>query len=134
MSKPLPSTIQAGPIAAVMVHVSDIAAAAAWYMRVFPDAVRSTIRTADVECLSIGGVLLELVRADDKVSSGASGTVVYWQVADFEATRLRFQDLGAALYRGPMRIEEGLSMCQVRDPWGNCLGLRGPSAVATHAD
>jgi uncharacterized protein len=129
-----PPEADLGPIAAVMVYVSDIAAAAAWYMKVFPDAVRSTIRTADVECLSIGEVLLELVRADDKVSSGPSGTVVYWQVANFEAALLRFRHLGAALYRGPMRIEEGLSMCQLRDPWGNCIGLRGPSAVAMPAD
>jgi uncharacterized protein len=134
MSRPLPSTIQAGPIAAVMVHVSDVAAAADWYLRAFPHAVRSTTATTDVECLSIAGMQLELVLADDKVSSGPSGTVVYWQVADFEATRLHFQDLGAALYRGPMRIEDGLSMCQVRDPWGNCIGLRGPSAMAMPAD
>ncbi|MDY0831642.1 MULTISPECIES: VOC family protein [unclassified Pseudomonas] len=32
--------------------------------------------------------------------------------------------LGATLYRGPMKIEGGEWMCQVRDPWGNCIGLR----------
>lgn len=33
--------------------------------------------------------------------------------------------LGAVRYRGPMQIEPGVWMCQVQDPWGNCLGLRG---------
>ncbi|TOL44982.1 glyoxalase/bleomycin resistance/dioxygenase family protein, partial [Vibrio parahaemolyticus] len=36
-----------------------------------------------------------------------------------------FQKLGARLYRGPMEIEDGLSMCQVEDPFGNLIGLRG---------
>ena len=36
-----------------------------------------------------------------------------------------FKGIGAALYRGPMQIEDNLWMCQVRDPWGNCIGLRG---------
>lgn len=31
----------------------------------------------------------------------------------------------AALYRGPIGIEAGQRMCQVRDPWDNCIGLRG---------
>ena len=37
-----------------------------------------------------------------------------------------FEGLGAIRYRGPMAIEDGQRMCQVRDPWGNCIGLRGP--------
>ena len=31
---------------------------------------------------------------------------------------------GARLYRGPLAIEGGQWMAQVRDPWGNCIGLR----------
>jgi len=27
-----------------------------------------------------------------------------------------------------MLIENGEAMCQVQDPWGNCIGLRGPSS------
>jgi len=35
------------------------------------------------------------------------------------------EKLGASLYRGPMPIEDGLGMCQLADPFGNLLGLRG---------
>ncbi|MDX8425330.1 VOC family protein, partial [Vibrio parahaemolyticus] len=37
----------------------------------------------------------------------------------------RFEAIGASLYRGPMEIENGLSMCQLEDPFGNLIGLRG---------
>lgn len=36
-----------------------------------------------------------------------------------------FLSIGATLYSGPMAIEKQQSMCQVRDLWGNCIGLRG---------
>jgi len=44
-----------------------------------------------------------------------------------ELSRNRGTWTGAALYRGPIKIEARLSMCQARDPWGNCIGLRGPA-------
>ncbi|CAN5314958.1 glyoxalase/bleomycin resistance/dioxygenase family protein [soil metagenome] len=113
-------------IAAVMVHVSDVAAGLAWYQRAFPQAVRQQVEGFDFEVLAIGGVTIEIVQADEKVSSGAAGSVVYWNVLDLPSALARMQSVGAVLYRGPMPIEDGLAMCQVRDPWGNCIGLRGP--------
>jgi len=122
------------PVAAVMVHVSDMEAGLAWYQQAFPSGVRTYAGANEFEFLSIGSTQLEVVLADEKVASGAAGSVVYWQVANFEAALLHFSSIGAKLYRGPMQIEGGLSMCQVQDPWGNCIGIRGPitsSEVAT---
>ena len=116
------------PIAAVMVHVPDVATALAWYEQAFPSAVRSHSETTDFEYLAVGDVHLELVPSDERVSSGACGSVVYWQVTNLVAALRHLQSIGATLYRGPMQIEAGLSMCQVRDPRGNCIGLRGPSS------
>jgi predicted enzyme related to lactoylglutathione lyase len=114
------------PIAAVMVHVANVEHGLAWYQNAFPSAVRSVAPSADFEFLQVGNVQLELVPSDHKVSSGAAGSVVYWHVANLAAALEHFSNLGATLYRGPMQIEAGLSMCQVKDPWGNCIGLRGP--------
>jgi uncharacterized protein len=117
----------ANPITAVMIHVSDVTAALAWYARAFPQAVCKKIAMPafNFEYLDISGVMLELVPADEKVSSGASGTVVYWRVPEFDQALAHFQAIGATLYRGPLEIEDGEHMCQLRDPWGNCIGLRG---------
>ena len=116
-------------ISAVLVHVSDVQAGLDWYQRAFPSALRRRIDEFDFEYLAVGDVSLELVPADEKVSSGAAGSVVYWPVPDFEAALAHFESIGAKLYRGPMNIEDGNRMCQVRDPWGNCVGLRGRSTA-----
>ena len=112
-----------GRVAAVMIHVADREAALDWYRQAFPQATRREVNGFTL--LDVGGISLEPVVADGKVSSGAAGTVVYWHTEDFAAELERLQRLGASLYRGPLAIEHGQQMCQVRDPWGNLLGLRG---------
>ena len=112
-------------IAAVMIHVGDVAEGLAWYEKAFPQATRNPLTDIHCASLTLGSVHIELVPSDSKVASGPAGSVVYWQTQDFQATLWHLQGLGARLYRGPMAIEEGQSMCQVQDPWGNCIGLRG---------
>ena len=113
-------------VAAILVHVPDREAGLAWYPRAFPHAERRWLEEFDFAYLQVGTVDLEIVQADEKVASGAAGSVVYWAVEDFDRALKHFEALGALLYRGPMAIQEGLWMCQVRDPWGNCIGFRGP--------
>ena len=118
--------LQLGPIAAVLVHVSDVEAGLRWYARAFQRATRSPLNGSTPYCLYLDGVQIELVPADAKVGSGPFGSVVYWKVAHFQAALDHFILVGATLYRGPLEIENNESMCQVRDPWGNCIGIRGP--------
>ena len=115
------------PIRAVMIHASDAAAAMAWYARAFPRAVPKRIvwPGGEFECLEIDGIQIEFHSADEKVAAGAAGSVVYWATNDFDTTLAHLQFLGATLHRGPGRIENDEQMCQVRDLWGNCIGLRG---------
>lgn len=129
-----PHIIASRPILAVLVHVPDVKAALDWYERALPGAERRHIlEPTPIEYLDIGGVMLEIVPADEKVTHAAAGSVVYWNTPDFDASLAHMVRVGATLYRGPGDIEHGQRMCQVRDPWGNCVGLRGPagrSAVA----
>lgn len=113
------------PIVAVMVHVADVEAGLAWYQQAFPSALRKSITEPFFEYLDVNGVSIEVVSADEKVAAGAAGSVVYWQVEDFDAALQHMESIGATLYRGPLQIAEHKRMCQVRDPWGNCIGLRG---------
>jgi len=114
-------------IRAIMIHAPDTVAAMAWYARAFPRAAPKRIvwSGGEFECLEIDGIQIEFHPADEKVAAGAAGSVVYWTTADFDATLTHLQSLGATLYRGPGRIEDDEQMCQVLDPWGNCIGLRG---------
>ena len=112
------------PIAAVMVHVEDAQSGFEWYQRAFPEAVRRSVSNSDFEFLDVHGVQLEIVEADAKVKSGPAGSVVYWSTTEFDARLAYLLGIGATLYRGPMEVAGGLRMCQVKDPWGNCLGIR----------
>ncbi len=114
-------------IAAVHVHVPDVVAGLSWYRRAFPQATVARSLPTDFAYLQLGGgTRIELVFADEKVATGAAGSVVYWRVDDLPAALAHLEGVGARLYRGPMRIDDDLWMCQVRDPWGNCIGIRGP--------
>jgi predicted enzyme related to lactoylglutathione lyase len=113
-------------VAAVMVHVPDAREGLAWYQHAFSLAKRDMTEDQGFEFLRLGPIQIEVVPSDEKVSSGPSGSVVYWWVEDLTAALAHLEGIGATLYRGPMLIEGGLSMCQVQDPWGNCIGLRGP--------
>ena len=116
---------QQGPVDAVMVHVASHEEGLDWYEKAFPQAARVEVPESDFAYLDVDGVQLELVASDEKVSSGAAGSVVYWHTDDFEARLAFLQELGATLYRGPLEIGDGQMMCQVLDPWGNCIGIRG---------
>lgn len=113
------------PIVAVMVHVDEVEAGLLWYKQAFPSAERKSIRDPFFEYLDVDGVRIEIVMADEKVTSGVAGSVAYWHVEDFDVALQHMQSIGATLYRGPLKIEDNLRMCQFRDPWGNCIGLRG---------
>ncbi|PVZ66725.1 VOC family protein [Pelagibaculum spongiae] len=111
--------------AALFLYVDNIPAALDWYQKAFPRAQRNYVAEFDFTVLDIDGFQLEMVPSDSKVAAGAFGTVLYWSVEDLSIAMQQFEHLGAKLYRGPMAIENGLGICQFKDPFGNLIGLRG---------
>ncbi|MEZ9232510.1 VOC family protein [Vibrio amylolyticus] len=110
---------------AVLIHVPDVQQSLEWYKKAFPTAIATQLEAFDFVSLSLQGFAIEIVQADDKVTFGKQGTVVYWSVDNIEQALTHFYSLGCTLYRGPMDIENSLTMCQVEDPFGNLIGLRG---------
>ena len=109
----------------LLIHVSDIEKGLAWYQKAFPNAKERYLKEFDMKLLDVNGFILEIVMSDDKVASGKAGTVLYWLVDSLNDALTHFESIGAKLYRGPMAIESGLRMCQVEDPFGNLIGLKG---------
>ncbi|WP_321884729.1 VOC family protein [Paraburkholderia bannensis] len=112
-------------ICAVLVYVPDVPPALDWYQSAFQGAERRVLDAFNLTYLEYKGIRLEIVPADAKLSAGPAGTVVYWDVEDFDHALKHFLDVGATLYRGPGQVEAGKQMCMLRDPWGNCIGLYG---------
>jgi predicted enzyme related to lactoylglutathione lyase len=115
------------PIAAVLVHVPSVAEALDWYERALAGASRRHLGEPwNFDYLDVGGIMVEIVPSDSKVRSGQAGSVVYWRALNFSAALEHLVSLGGTLYRGPIDIDAGQAMAQVLDPWGNCVGIRGP--------
>lgn len=111
-------------IVSILLHVGDWRTATNWYVQAFPETRRVFPPKDDYGHLEMHGVVLEIIDGDEKVSSGPAGSVVYWQVKDLDSEVVRLRGLGATLFRGPLVIDGGDRICQVKDPWGNCIGLR----------
>lgn len=112
--------------AALLVHVPDWEVGLAWYRKAFPGAAVLELPEFGFRALRIGDFAIEVVCSDETVPSGRAGTVLYWAVEDLVKAIAHFCRLGSNIYRGPMQIEDGLGMCQITDPFGNLIGLRGP--------
>ncbi|MGG4663796.1 VOC family protein [Providencia vermicola] len=109
---------------AILIHVPDVQAELAWYQQAFPQARTEYLPEFDFTLLHVGDFTIEVVQADEKVSEGKKGTVLYWQVDSFDLAFEHFTQLGAKLYRGPMLIDGNKKMCQFVDPFGNLLGIK----------
>lgn len=109
----------------VMFFVPDVEKACVWYSRLL--ALEPIYLVEGFPVLRIGGVELCFHKADSKVSSGRAGAVTYWRVASFDQAMANAESMGGSVYRGPLEIEDGNSICQILDPFGNLFGLTGPS-------
>lgn len=87
----------AATVCAVMVHVSETREALAWYRAAFPEAQVECVQEFDFEYLQVGQVRIELAKADEKVSSGPAGSVVYWEVDNFQVRLKHLLACGAVL-------------------------------------
>ena len=113
---------------AVLVHVPEVKAGSLWYQQAFTEA-KVQYKSDKLTVLKLRDFSIEIVEADEKVGSGKNGTVLYWSVNSLTATVSHLQSLGATMYRGPMNIENNQSMCQIEDPFGNLIGLRGEALL-----
>jgi predicted enzyme related to lactoylglutathione lyase len=112
-----------------MFHVSDVQKACDWYSRLL--SIKPVYLLDDFSVLRIGNTEICFHKADSKVSSGKSGVVTYWRVADFSKAVARAEKMGGEVHRGPLEIEDGYTICQIADPFGNLFGLVGPETVKT---
>ncbi|HEY5309493.1 MAG TPA: glyoxalase, partial [Casimicrobiaceae bacterium] len=98
--------------------------AAEWYATTLQ--MPATFLDENFAIIHVGAARLCFHCADSKVPAGRAGQVAYWRVASLDGARARFEKAGAHLYRGPLRIGEGIGICQFADPFGNLIGLVGP--------
>lgn len=78
----------------------------------------------DFASFQFGAIFFNLHLADEALSPvSTGGTVVYFCVQKIDEWIERALSLGAEIWRGPITIEEGWTLIQLKDPFGNVIGL-----------
>jgi catechol 2,3-dioxygenase-like lactoylglutathione lyase family enzyme len=107
----------------VYFFVADLQQSRDWYAAVLGAPPAEDL--ADFVRFEVHGFNLCLHRADEKSPLSTGGEVAYWEVDDFDAAVQHFLAHGGALHRGPICAIGDLWICQIRDPFGNVIGLEG---------
>lgn len=61
--------------------------------------------------------------SDKKCGTGIAGQVAYWNVDNINNAIEHFIEHGCKIFRGPIVGVDGVSICQMIDPFGNAWGL-----------
>lgn len=72
---------------------------------------------------NLGFCKIGLHPSDQKCRTGIAGQVAYWNVDDMKDAVEYFIDHGCKIFRGPTIGVDGVSICQMIDPFGNAWGL-----------
>lgn len=102
----------------VIYHVTDLAAAKAWYADVLDR--EPYFDQPFYVGFNVGGFELGLVPGG---TPGPGGTVAYWGVADAAAAVERLESLGAEVREALKDVGEGIKVAAVADPFGNTFGI-----------
>lgn len=116
-----------GAVVNVFYFTADLNAAVVWYSARLggPPALEA----AALASFDLGAARLTLHRIDGFNQTGPAGAVAYWDVRDIDAVAAEWIRHGAAAHRGPRTIMTGERLCQLRDPFGNLVGLRQAPAA-----
>jgi predicted enzyme related to lactoylglutathione lyase len=105
-------------IATLMVFVDRPGEAAGFWGRLLGAAPPDD----DPQLVAAGPVQL-FFHAADPGRNPQGGTVPYLAVADFDACRAELLEAGCVPHRGPLALDDGRRICQLRDPFGTVWGL-----------
>ena len=102
----------------VIYHVTDLAAAKAWYAGVVQR--EPYFDQPYYVGFNVGGFELGLVPDG---TSGTAGPQALWGVANAAESYARLLDLGAEVLDAVQDVGDGIRVAAVRDPFGNRLGI-----------
>ena len=104
----------------VIYPAPDLDATKAWYTKVL--GVEPYFSEPYYVGFEVGGFELGL-DPNATPSTGGTGVLPYWGVADAAAAYARLLGLGATELGGVQDVGGGIRVASVRDPFGNALGI-----------
>jgi predicted enzyme related to lactoylglutathione lyase len=96
-----------------------------WYAKLF--ATEPFVDIENFVSFNIAGTIFDIALADAKSPLSPGGSVGYWLIDDLDGLLKRVEELGAKVYRGPLKVPEiQRTILQIQDPFGNVVGFEVP--------
>lgn len=109
---------------AIYLFVDDVRKSSSWYSKVLD--ISLDIDENNFGLIKLGNNELCFHQEDLKSPVSTGGCVGYWHVDDLKEAMNLFVEHGGIIYRGPIEIPENdEGICQIKDPFGNVIGLQG---------
>jgi uncharacterized glyoxalase superfamily protein PhnB len=120
--------IGAPAVRAVMIFAEDPRAAATWYAAALGGGELTVLPgpAGEFVLFMLGELEVGFHPADPQKNPPGGSPVVYWAVSSLSQARCALLAAGASPHRGPLVVDSGRSICQLRDPFGGIFGLDGP--------
>jgi predicted enzyme related to lactoylglutathione lyase len=96
-----------------------------WYAKLF--GIDPFVDIKNFASFNIAGTIFDIALADAKSPLSPGGSVGYWLTDDMNELLKKVEDLGAKVYRGPLKVPEiQKTILQIQDPYGNVIGFEVP--------
>ena len=105
----------------IVFFVRELRKTAAWYSKLFE--ILPYRDDADFIGFHLDGIDLCFHRLNQKAVDPSGAQVAYWHVENLDKSIIEFGENGASIFRKPIQIPEGGRIAQIKDPFGNILGL-----------
>lgn len=112
---------------AVVFFADDPATAAQWWARALDLASSEVHSDGDFSWIEVDGIEIGFHPADPQRNPVGGSPVVYFATDGLDADWARLIALGATPHREPLTLSATRRIIQVRDPFGNVVGLDGPA-------
>src|SRR5687767_680701 len=108
-------------VRSVVYFSNDLAEAAEWYEHIL--GISPYRNDENFVGFHLEDYDLCLHPVDDKAPPDGASQVMYWIVDDLETTIADLMEEGCTLYRDMIDVPEGGRVAELKDPFGNILGL-----------
>lgn len=102
-------------------RVADLAAAKTWYADAFGE--KPYFDEPFYVGFNIAGYELGLMPDDTDADDKTDNVLSYWGVEDINAEVARLVGLGATIDGDPVNVGGDIMVAELKDPWGNVVGL-----------
>ncbi len=102
-------------------HVSNLESAKDWYSKAFQS--KPYFDEVFYVGFNIAGFELGLHPEENSGKEKVESVMTYWGVENIEEEYARLLTLGATIHQAPQNVGGEIKVAEVKDPWGNILGL-----------